>query len=52
MSVPHAISTDSSNNIHVVWDDETFGKREIHYIKGIQLNPRTCLPYLILFFTD
>ena len=29
-----AISTDSSNNIHVVWDDDTPGNSEIYYKKS------------------
>jgi hypothetical protein len=30
------IALDSSNNIHLVWDDETPGNAEIYYRKGIQ----------------
>jgi hypothetical protein len=35
-SMEPSITVDSSNNIHVVWQDETSGNREIYYKKGIQ----------------
>lgn len=31
-----AIAIDSNNDIHVVWEDETPGNKEIYYKKGIQ----------------
>jgi len=30
------ITTDSGNNIHIVWEDDTTGQYEIYYKKGKQ----------------